>query len=61
MSGVPEWSQAELDAVRALYEQRGRQPKWKPIAVALQTMNADGSLNAALAEKGLHRSNNCSS
>lgn len=41
-----------------LYHKRGRQPKWKPISLDLKTMNANGALNAALAEKGMHRSNN---
>lgn len=58
MSGVPEWSSAELDAVMELYVKRGSLPKWKPISVELRDLNADGSLNPTLAQKGLFRSNN---
>lgn len=58
MSGVPEWSQAEVDAVMRLYEERGRLAKWKPIADELARMNADGGLNPALLQKGMIRSNN---
>lgn len=58
MSGVPEWSQAEVDAVMRLYDERGRLPKWKPIADELARMNAAGDLNESLLQKGLIRSNN---
>jgi hypothetical protein len=58
MSGVPEWSQAEVDAVMRLYDERGRLPKWKPIADELSHMNATGELNPTLLQKGLIRSNN---
>jgi hypothetical protein len=58
MVGVPEWTEAEVEAVMALYHERGSLPKWKPIALELQQLNADGALNAALAQKGLYRSNN---
>jgi hypothetical protein len=58
MSGVPEWSQAEVDSVMRLYEERGRLPKWKPIADELSRLNADGQLNSVLVQKGLIRSNN---
>jgi hypothetical protein len=58
MSGVPEWSQAEVDAVMRLYDERGRLPKWKPIADELSQMNATGELNPTLLQKGLIRSNN---
>lgn len=58
MSGVPEWSQAEVDAVMRLYDERGRLPKWKPIADELARMNAAGDLNPALLHKSLVRSNN---
>lgn len=58
MSGVPEWSQAEMDSVMRLYEERGRMPRWKPIADDLARLNANGELNSALSHKGLVRSNN---
>ena len=58
MFGVPEWSQAEVDAVMRLYDERGRMPKWKPIADELARMNTTGELNPALLQKGLIRSNN---
>jgi hypothetical protein len=58
MSGVPEWSEAEVNEVMRLYVQRGRLPKWKPIADELGHLNRDGSLNPALLHKGLVRSNN---
>lgn len=58
MVGVPEWSEAELEAVMEIYLRRGAQPKWKPIANELQERNKDGSLNRDLARKGMHRSNN---
>lgn len=56
--GVPEWTEAEVETVMSLYQKRGSLPKWKPIALELQQLNADGNLNAALAQKGLYRSNN---
>jgi hypothetical protein len=58
MSGVPAWSQAEIDAVMRLYHDRGRLPKWKPIADALSRLNVAGELNPDLCSKGLVRSNN---
>lgn len=47
-----------MDSVMRLYEERGRMPRWKPIADDLARLNANGELNSALSLKGLVRSNN---
>jgi hypothetical protein len=56
--GVPEWNEAEINAVLELWIQHNRQSQWKPIAKELATLNATGALNPELASKGLERTNN---
>jgi hypothetical protein len=58
MMGVPEWNEAEINAVLELWMQHNRQPQWKPIAKELAALNATGALNGELAAKGLERTNN---
>jgi hypothetical protein len=57
-SGVPEWSDAEIDAVLDLWLRHGQQPHWKPISIELAFLNAGGELNRELVEKGMQRTNN---
>ena len=57
-SGVPEWNEAEVNAVLDLWNQHNRLPQWKPIANKLAALNRNGELNSLLAAKGIERTNN---
>jgi hypothetical protein len=55
---VPDWSDAEVDAVLDLWLRHGQQPHWKPISIELAVLNAGGELNHELVDKGMQRTNN---
>jgi hypothetical protein len=57
-SGVPEWNEAEINAVLELWNKRERQSEWKSISLELAALNSTGELNSELAAKGLQRTNN---